>query len=133
MIKRYLERFILEDLKEKMVFIAGPRQVGKTTFAQEIGEKFFPNRYLYLNWDNREDRKIIISNTFRAGKDLFIFDEIHKYKSRFKMLITGSARLDIYRKGGDSLLGRYYYYKLHPLSLNELLGKEIKFTPFEET
>ncbi|MCL0096026.1 ATP-binding protein [Thermodesulfovibrionales bacterium] len=146
MIKRYLEKFILEDLKEKMVFIAGPRQVGKTTLAQEIGEKFFPNRYLCLNWDNREDRKVIFSSTFSADKDLLIFDEIHKYKdwknylkgvydkhkSRFKILITGSTRLDIYRKGGDSLLGRYYYYRLHPLSLNELSGRGIKFIPFEE-
>lgn len=149
MIERYLKNFILEDLKEKMVFIAGPRQVGKTTLALEIGRKFFPDRYLYLNWDNREDRKIILEEVFRADKDLLIFDEIHKYRSwknylkgvydkyknRFRMLITGSARLDIYRKGGDSLLGRYYYYRLHPLSLKELLDKEdkdIKVTPFEE-
>ena len=138
MIKRYLEKFILEDLKEKMVFIAGPRQVGKTTLAQEIGKRFFPNKYLYLNWDNREDRKLLLNATFEADKDLIIFDEIHKYKdwknylkgiydkykNRFRMLITGSARLDIYRRGGDSLLGRYYYYRLHPLSLKELLIKK---------
>jgi len=80
MIKRYLEKFILEDLKEKMVFVAGPRQVGKTTLALRIGERFFPHRYSYLNWDNREDRKVILNGTFRADKDLLIFDEIHKYK-----------------------------------------------------
>ncbi|MCK4244297.1 MAG: ATP-binding protein [Candidatus Omnitrophica bacterium] len=147
MIKRYLEKLVLEDLKDKMVFIAGPRQVGKTTLALDIGEKFFPNRYLYLNWDNREDRKSILNGFFRADKELLIFDEIHKYKNwknylkgvydkyktKFKILITGSSRLDIYRRGGDSLLGRYYYYRLHPLSLKELLSnKEIKFTPLEE-
>ncbi|MCL0030311.1 AAA family ATPase [Thermodesulfovibrionales bacterium] len=68
MIKRYLEKFILEDLKEKMVFIAGPRQVGKTTLAQEIGEKFFPNRYLCLNWDNidyiKDNMRIISASKF---------------------------------------------------------------------
>ncbi len=148
MIKRYLEKYILEDLKEKMVFIAGPRQVGKTTLALKIGEEFFPAKYSYFNWDNREDRKIILSGTFRADKTLLIFDEIHKYKNwkdylkgiydkykdRFKILVTGSARLDIYRKGGDSLLGRYHNYRLHPLSLRELLFKEdnINSNPFEE-
>jgi hypothetical protein len=148
MIKRYLENFILEDLKEKMVFIAGPRQVGKTTLALEIGKKFFLDKYSYFNWDSREDRKVILSGTFRADKDLLIFDEIHKYKNwknylkgvygkykdRFKILITGSARLDIYRRGGDSLLGRYYYYRLHPLSLRELLSERINIinAPLEE-
>ncbi len=148
MIKRYLEKLILEDLKGKMVFIAGPRQVGKTTLALNIGEKFFPDRYLYLNWDNREDRKIMLNGFFRADKELLIFDEIHKYKNwknylkgvydkyktKFKILITGSARLDIYRRGGDSLLGRYYYYRLHPFSLKELsAGDSVEeFIPLKE-
>ncbi len=144
--KRYLERFAIEDLREKMVFVAGPRQVGKTTLALSIGKKFYPGRYAYLNWDNREDRKIIMESTFRADKDLIIFDEIHKYKNwknylkgeydkykdRFRILITGSARLDIYRRGGDSLLGRYHYYRLHPFSLNEMLEKDRKVEAFKE-
>ena len=81
-----------------------------------------------------------------GGKDLLIFDEIHKYrnwknylkgeydkyKDKFKILVTGSARLDIYRKGGDSLLGRYHPYRLHPLSLGELSGREVLFKPFSE-
>ena len=139
MIKRYLEKQILEDLKDKMVFIAGPRQVGKTTLALEIGRKFFPGRYSYFNWDAREDRKALLREIFGADKKLLIFDEIHKYKNwksylkgihdkyknRFRMLVTGSARLDIYRKGGDSLLGRYYYYRLHPFSVAELLLKRV--------
>lgn len=146
MIKRYLEKAISEDLKEKMVFITGPRQVGKTTLAKEIGKTLFPDRYLYLNWDNREDRKVLLSSTFMANQDLLIFDEIHKYKKwknylkgvydkhkdRFKMMVTGSARLDIYRKGGDSLLGRYRYYRLHPLSLKELYGEETRYSLFKE-
>jgi predicted AAA+ superfamily ATPase len=145
-IKRYLEKYILEDLKDKMVFISGPRQVGKTTLARQIGENFFRNKYEYLNWDNRKDRKIILSGTFPADKELFIFDEIHKYrnwknylkgeydkyKEKFHILVTGSARLDIYRKGGDSLLGRYRSHRLHPLSLHELSGKEESPNPFME-
>ena len=128
MLKRYLEKFVLEDLKDKMVFIYGPRQVGKTTFAEDIGRKFYPDKSLYLNWDNRDDRKKIISSTFQAEKDLIIFDEIHKYsnwknylkgeydkhKGLYKYIITGSARLDIYQKDGDSLLGRYYHHRIHP-------------------
>lgn len=146
MIERYLEQYILKDVKDKMVFISGPRQVGKTTLARDIGEKFFPDIYAYLNWDNRQDRKAILAETFPAGKRLFIFDEIHKYKKwknylkgeydkhkeKINILVTGSARLDIYRKGGDSLLGRYHSYRLHPLSLPELSGVRASYTPFKE-
>jgi uncharacterized protein len=146
MIRRYLEKRILEDLKSRMVFISGPRQVGKTTLAKQIGMEFFPDKYEYLNWDNRQDRRSMLGGAFEAEKKLLIFDEIHKYKNwknylkgeydkykeRFKMLITGSARLDIYRKGGDSLLGRYHSYRLHPFSLPELLNKQAKSTPFTE-
>lgn len=146
MITRYLEKYILEDLKGKMVFISGPRQVGKTTLAAYIGENSFTGKYGYLNWDNRGDRKVILSGSFAADKKLFIFDEIHKYKNwknylkgeydkykeRFHILVTGSARLDVYRRGGDSLLGRYASYRLHPLSLHELLGKDISCEPFKE-
>jgi len=146
MIERYIEKFVLKDIKEKMVFIAGPRQVGKTTFAQYFGDKYFSGKSIYLNWDNREDRRNILQGIFEADKRLIIFDEIHKYrgwksylkgeydkyKKRFKMMVTGSARLDIYRKGGDSLLGRYYYWRLHPFSLKEMLNRETKVEPFRE-
>ncbi len=146
MITRYLEKYILEDLKGKMVFISGPRQVGKTTLAKYIGENSFTGKYGYLNWDNRQDRKVILSGSFAADKKLFIFDEIHKYKNwknylkgeydkykeRFHILVTGSARLDVYRRGGDSLLGRYISYRLHPFSLHELLGKDVSCAPFKE-
>ena len=146
MIKRYLESYIFEDLKDKMVFISGPRQVGKTTLARQIGENFFSKKYEYLNWDNREDKKVILSGAFPAERKLFVFDEIHKYrnwknylkgehdkyKEKFHILVTGSAKLDIYRKGGDSLLGRYRSYRLHPLSLGELAGASEKHIPFKE-
>ena len=80
MIKRYLEKYIIEDLKDKMVFISGPRQVGKTTISDQVGKSAFPSKYAYLNWDNRQDRKIILADTFPTDKKLLIFDEIHKYQ-----------------------------------------------------
>lgn len=132
---RYLHEVVRTDLQEKMVFVGGPRQVGKTTFARFLGEKDY-TAYAYLNWDNRQDRKDILEGTFPAGAGLVIFDELHKYKKwknhikgefdthkgRFHILVTGSARLDMYRKGGDSLMGRYRYYRLHPFSSAEVLG-----------
>ena len=146
MIRRYLQDYILDDLKDKMVFISGCRQVGKTTLAKQIGEDFFKDKFAYLNWDSREDRKFILEGVFPADKKLFILDEVHKYrnwknllkgyydkyKDRFSFLVTGSARLDIYKKGGDSLLGRYHSYRLHPLSCSELLGKRMPPALFKE-
>ncbi len=147
MIKRYLEKHILSSMRDKMVFISGPRQVGKTTLAKEIGAGYYAGKYEYLNWDNRKDRKTILNGTFLADKNLFIFDEIHKYKNwknylkgefdkykeKFHFLVTGSARLDMYRKSGDSLLGRYRHFRLHPLSLGELLDENrSSLIPFME-
>ncbi|MDO8593034.1 MAG: ATP-binding protein [bacterium] len=135
MLTRYLHSYVAKDLLKKMVFIGGPRQVGKTTLSKIIGNKEY-KKFLYLNWDNREDRKKIINGEFKSDARLIIFDELHKYRSwknyikgefdkygeKYHYLITGSARLDIYRRGGDSLLGRYHYYRLHPFSLREILG-----------
>lgn len=147
MLKRYLEQYISEDVKEKMVFISGPRQVGKTTLAGQLSDKFYPDSSVYFNWDNREDRRSILQGYLPAGKKLLIFDEIHKYKGwknylkgiydKYKenidILVTGSARLDLFKKGGDSLLGRYQPYRLHPLSINEVAGKaHSAFKPFTE-
>lgn len=140
--QRYLTNKVLSDLEEKMVFIGGPRQVGKTTLAKDIiGEKF--DKITYLNWDFVEDRKKTLKFRFVPDTQLIIFDEIHKYKQwknylkglydkrkgEFKLLVTGSARLNIYRKGGDSLLGRNYYYRLHPFSLAELQNLKNSFQP----
>jgi len=132
--KRYLTGNILNDLSEKMVFLGGARQVGKTTLARKLIAPSFQNPF-YFNWDNRTDRKKIIQGEIPGNSDFIIFDEIHKYKhwkgfikgeydvykDKIRFLITGSARLNIYRKGGDSLLGRYHYYTLHPFSLAEIL------------
>ena len=148
MIKRYLEKYILGELKERMTFVGGPRQVGKTTLAGELAQKYYSKKFQYLNWDYRPDRRAILNFEFEAEKELYIFDEIHKYrgwknylkgfydkyKGKIKIIVTGSSRLDIYRKGEDSLLGRYRYFRLHPLSLGELAGKELKpeiFKPIE--
>lgn len=145
MIVRYLTKNITADLKDKIVFIGGPRQVGKTTLAEFIGKKYFKN-FSYFNWDYQPDRKEIINYRFPTKSNLLIFDELHKYKlwknfvkgiydkykKKFKIMVTGSAKMDIYRWGGDSLLGRYFYYLLHPLSLGEVLKIKNDLKPNKE-
>jgi len=131
--KRYSMQQIIDDLQRKMVFVGGPRQVGKTTLAFSIlkGDETHPG---YLNWDYYEDKKDILQGKLPPNQPLIVLDEIHKYKewrnlvkglydkrkSATSFLITGSARLDYYRKGGDSLQGRYHYHRLHPFSLCEI-------------
>lgn len=130
---RYITEHILKDLKKKMVFIGGPRQVGKTTLAKALLSGNFPDGR-YLNWDYDEDRQDILKKRWSSDNSLLVFDELHKYprwKSWIKglydvsgeihsFLVTGSARLDVYRRGGDSLMGRYHYWRLHPFTLNEI-------------
>jgi predicted AAA+ superfamily ATPase len=142
---RYLTANILHDLSEKMVFIGGARQIGKTTLARELIAPHF-KEFAYFNWDARSDRKKIMDSEFPGSAELLIFDEIHKYKKwkslikgaydslkeRYKFLVTGSARLNIYRKGGDSLQGRYHYYTLHPFSLAEILNIKNEIEIFKE-
>src|SRR5262245_12700779 len=132
LMERYLARQIVSDLTRKMVFVGGPRQVGKTTLALEI----LANRPGYLSWDIPEHREQILKRQLPVSP-LLIFDELHKYRTwraylkglydqpgrRTQILVTGSARLDYYRYGGDSLQGRYHYLRLHPLSLAELGAK----------
>lgn len=131
--KRYCEKYIADDLKNKMVFIGGPRQVGKTTLSKNLCHGVFAN-HEYLNWDVTEDRVKIIEKLWLSNANLIIFDELHKYPkwkqwikgvydskpSNQQYLVTGSARLDVYKKGGDSLMGRYHYWRLHPLTLDEI-------------
>ena len=131
--ERYLVPYILEDLREKMVFVSGPRQVGKTTLATALVAQHF-NNTCYRLWDKRDDRKKLMNSVWPGDADLLIIDELHKYKkwksyikgeydslkAKYRFLVTGSARLDVFRKGGDSLQGRYHYYRLHPFSVAEL-------------
>jgi uncharacterized protein len=130
---RYIDRYIIEDLKKKMVFVGGPRQVGKTTLAKTILAQNYPEGR-YLNWDFDDDRQDILQKKWRTSDTLLVFDELHKYpdwkrwikgiydvsNDIHSFLITGSARLDTYRRGGDSLMGRYHYWRLHPFTLNEI-------------
>lgn len=143
--ERYLQRNILKDLSEKMVFIGGARQVGKTTLGRDLISQTFPF-HAYYNWDYNKDRKKILSGELPGENGLLVFDEIHKYskwknlikgiydihKSKYNILVTGSARLNIYRKGGDSLQGRYHYYTLFPFSLAEMENVKLNFNPLEE-
>jgi len=132
--KRYLREVVEKDLSERMVFVGGPRQVGKTTFALSLLSEPTEKHPGYLNWDNPKDRPLLLKGELPADESCIILDEIHKFarwrnlvkglydanRSAASFLVTGSARLDYYRKGGDSLQGRYHYYRLHPFSLLEL-------------
>ena len=115
--KRYLTNSVKADLAEKMVFLGGPRQVGKTTLSLSLIRGADESHPAYLNWDLREVRRMLLEGNLPAEQSLIIFDEIHKYKqwrnlvkgfydkykSRKRFLVTGSARLDHYRRGGLSL------------------------------
>lgn len=149
---RYLVSYIRDDLEKKMVFLGGPRQVGKTTLAQSLIPNYRDGHPAYLNWDSELDRNKIRKREWPRTERLIVLDEIHKLKTwrnvvkgfydtlkhTHTFLITGSARLDHLRKGGDSLLGRYHYYRLHPYSLSELgqgeatLPSLLKFGGFPE-
>lgn len=125
----------------QMAFVVGPRQVGKTTVCRSLAADA-----IYLNWDDDDDRTAIAKGTAavaeRAGLDrlqaaprILVLDELHRYRrwrtflkglfdhhgAATRIIVTGSSRLDFYRKGGDSLMGRYFVYRLHPLSVGELL------------
>lgn len=127
--ERYLKVQIEQDLQRKMVFLSGPRQVGKTTLARSLREQDLG----YLNWEIDDDRERILRKRL-PNTTLLIFDEIHKYRSwrdylkgiydqlggKRQILVTGSARLDLSRRGAESLQGRYHHLRLHPLSVAEL-------------
>ena len=136
---RYLEDQIKKDLTRKMVFVGGPRQVGKTTLAKQFVSKSDKNNLGYLNWDISIHREFILKQEL-PNAPLWIFDEIHKYRdwrnylkgvydqhgNNHQILVTGSAQLDCYRRGGDSLQGRYHYLRLYPLTVAELKLENIK-------
>lgn len=130
--KRQLTSFLDEDLEKKMVFLGGPRQVGKTTLALAIAEK--NSHHVYLNWDNPRHRLHITRQQWPPDTNFLVFDEVHKFdkwknlikgiwdtrNNKEKIIVTGSSRLNIFRTSGDSLMGRYHYHVLHPFSLKEL-------------
>ena len=151
MLTRIYEPIIKKHLAQyrQMAFLSGPRQAGKTTLSKLC---IMQNQlHQYLNWDNISDRELILSgskqifNEFKPDElkseselPLIIFDEIHKYKDwktllkgyfdsldgQCKIIVTGSAKLNVFRRGGDSMMGRYFLYRIHPLSVAELLGRD---------
>jgi len=123
----------------QMAFVSGPRQVGKTTTCRFEGAAYF-------NWDNSDDRRVVLRgpaavadrlglDQLRVQPPMAVFDELHKYAKwrpflkgffdvyggRVRLIVTGSSRLDVYRRGGDSLMGRYFLYRMHPFSVAECL------------
>nr|NGX33092.1 hypothetical protein [Candidatus Anoxychlamydiales bacterium] len=158
MYKRIYEDFIKEHFKEnrQMLFITGPRQAGKTTTTWFLKDSL---PFFYFSWDNIEQRELILKGPNELAKAVelghfgkkipyLIFDEIHKYKdwktflkglydsfpNQAHIIVTGSAKLDFFKKGGDSLMGRYFLLRLHPFSLAELVkptlrNKELNFKP----
>lgn len=128
---------ILKDLNKKIVFLVGPRQVGKTWITLEIGKLF--KKTTYLNYDRFEDRQIIKNEAWPQITELLIFDELHKMPEwknylkgvfdtkpeNLKILATGSARLDMFRQTGDSLAGRFFTHRLMPFSISELQKESI--------
>ena len=134
-LKRYLTSYILKDLKSKILLITGPRQSGKTTLAKHLGSLSFD----YLNYDEREHYKNIKEKSWDRKKKYIIFDELHK-KKNWKLwlkglydtegippgiVVTGSARLDIYKKTSESLAGRFFHFRLHPFDLKEITNLRI--------
>ena len=127
----------------QMAFVSGPRQVGKTTTCRRHADA-------YCNWDNLDDREQVLAGPARlaarlgvdrlsATRPVALFDELHKfprwrpflkgmydtYADRLRIIVTGSSRLDIYRRGGDSLMGRYFAYRMHPFSVAETFCRDL--------
>jgi len=144
--KRIYDGLLEEHLKEyrQMAFLSGPRQVGKTTSSKEASLE--SPLHFYFNWDDDRHKAWFIEGSEAIAKQahlddftevlpILVFDEIHKYRfwKRFlkgffdlyekkaRIIVTGSARLDVYKKGGDSLMGRYFLYRIHPLSIREIV------------
>jgi len=129
--RRYLYQRIQSDLERKLVILTGPRQVGKTSLARELMAGDMPAQY--LNWDIAEDRIILRRGSWNRDVRLLVMDEIHKmpgWKTWLKgivddrapgqaLLVTGSARMDTFRQSGESLAGRYFAWRLHPVSVRE--------------
>ncbi len=139
--QRVILDFIRNDVKQKMVLLSGPRQCGKTTLSRNLAPA---HDLTYLNWDVAAHRKLLQGSELPEGTSTWVFDEIHKNRSwrnwlkgifdlhgkNHQILVTGSARLDLYSRGGDSLQGRYFKHRLHPFTLNEV-GYAKPFHEFE--
>lgn len=141
---RLYNSILRESLRShrQMAFVSGPRQVGKTTACRSLAD-------VYLNWDNADDRRVILRgptalaeavglDQLRSRPPVAVLDEVHKhakwkqlvkgffdtYGDRVRLMVTGSSRLDVFRRGGDSLTGRYFLYRMHPWSVGESIRTE---------
>ena len=128
---RYLDDLVRTDLDRKLVMLTGPRQVGKTTLARQLMAGLQPAQY--LNWDVAADRAVLQRQSWTPASRLLVMDEIHKmpgWKAWLKgvvdgrspqqsLLVTGSARMETFRQSGESLAGRYFAWRLHPISVRE--------------
>jgi predicted AAA+ superfamily ATPase len=133
-----------------MAFVMGPRQVGKTTSCRQLSN-------FYLNWDNQDHRQIIINGPKAVAefaeinqaksKNIYItLDEVHKYRrwkgflkgffdtyeNELRIIVTGSSRLDVFRRGSDSLMGRYFLFHMHPYSVAESIRSKIPDSPISK-
>ena len=162
MLEHVLMKRIYEDIIEEhflkhdqMIFLSGPRQAGKTTISKKVAE--LTSFFRYYNWDNIKDRELILKGPnevisefdtrgISKPKPILALDEIHKYKDwkiylkgvydqekeAISILVTGSARLNVYRQGQDSLMGRYFLYRIHPLSIAELIRQNVSLSDISE-
>ena len=148
--KRLYDSLVQEHLKDlrQMVFLAGPRQVGKTTTALHLSA--LSKNFYYLNWDDPNAQELILKGpahlanqlellVAKKQKTIVVFDEIHKFGAwkRFlkgffdvygelcHIVVTGSSKLNVYRRSGDSLMGRYFLYRIHPLTVGELVRSHL--------
>lgn len=146
--KRLYDALLTEHLssQRQMAFFSGPRQVGKTTTCRNMAD-------MYMNWDNTDDRLQIIKgpsvvaalsgvDRLRDKAPTVLFDELHKfpkwkqflkgffdtYAGQVRILVTGSSRMDVYRRGGDSLMGRYFLYRMHPFTVAEIISQDLPDT-----
>jgi uncharacterized protein len=149
---RVYDSILANHLREnrQMAFVSGPRQVGKTTTCRHEGS-------VYLNWDILEDQRSILRGPTAVAIDLgldrvrekppvIVLDELHKYAKwkqflkgffdgygdKARVIVTGSSRLDVFRKGGDSLMGRYFLYRMHPFSVAEIARTSVPTTPIHK-
>jgi predicted AAA+ superfamily ATPase len=141
---------VLKDHLERhrqMALVSGPRQVGKTTVCRSLSD-------YYLNWDNADDRRRVLRgpavlaqtlqlDSLRAKPPVAVLDELHKYSKwksllkgffdtygdRVRLIVTGSSRLDVFRRGSESLMGRYLLYRMHPWSVGESLRTDMPPRP----
>jgi predicted AAA+ superfamily ATPase len=138
--ERAQQEAILRDLNKKMVLLTGPRQAGKTTLAKALTKEF--NSSLYLSFDSTVDRKMIQEESWLPSVEFLIIDEIHKMEgwknylkglydtkpAHRKILVTGSARLEVFNQVGDSLAGRFFLHRLMPLSPAECKKMDVPYS-----